>query len=285
MTESTPVTSIVRFCTLCGNPSKFSCCKCGTDYCSRECQIADWRVGHKTTCLKMPQCLQNINFIFAGKNLEETPLAKQAVKTVSNHKFNPEAYRIYVHNVPTTLKEYLHILQDLHGGVFEIDCALFVQLVLASHNLLGYDAKTCNLDRIAFCVGSTISAGITYASSLAAKTGSFELGPCYYRINNTETYKALCNANLNNKGQWLLGPDKNNTYLGMADRPLRMKLPKWHERIMHNLNQELQEETPDSSDYKFTMESISRNLIKCQIDLGEFTFDNYSIIRYSNTKD
>ena len=41
-----------RACVVCGTPTPKLCAKCSTPYCSRACQMSDWKAGHKNVCGK-----------------------------------------------------------------------------------------------------------------------------------------------------------------------------------------------------------------------------------------
>ena len=41
-----------RACAVCGIPTSKLCAKCSTPYCSRPCQMIDWKTGHKNECGK-----------------------------------------------------------------------------------------------------------------------------------------------------------------------------------------------------------------------------------------
>ena len=44
-----------RACAVCGIPTSKLCAKCSTPYCSRPCQMIDWKAGHKNVCGKSPK--------------------------------------------------------------------------------------------------------------------------------------------------------------------------------------------------------------------------------------
>ena len=42
-----------QLCIVCASPSKHHCPKCKTLYCSKDCQRADWKAGHKSACKQL----------------------------------------------------------------------------------------------------------------------------------------------------------------------------------------------------------------------------------------
>ena len=43
--------ALAHVCAVCGKPAPLQCARCSAAaYCGRECQVADWRAGHKAVC-------------------------------------------------------------------------------------------------------------------------------------------------------------------------------------------------------------------------------------------
>ena len=58
-------------CHVCKEPSKSQCPSCRTPYCSKSCQRADWKRGHKTNCKELTLEFKR------GYNYVEEPTAKK----------------------------------------------------------------------------------------------------------------------------------------------------------------------------------------------------------------
>ena len=51
-------------CQVCKEPSKSQCPSCRTPYCSKACQRADWKRGHKNECKELTlEFLRGYNYV------------------------------------------------------------------------------------------------------------------------------------------------------------------------------------------------------------------------------
>ncbi|KXN90736.1 Ubiquitin carboxyl-terminal hydrolase 15 [Leucoagaricus sp. SymC.cos] len=49
-------------CHACGGPAKSRCSKCIIKYCSKKCQVADWKLRHKQECITAQNMARWRNF-------------------------------------------------------------------------------------------------------------------------------------------------------------------------------------------------------------------------------
>lgn len=255
-------------CAVCGTPTELNCVNCKVYYCKKECQVADWRKGHKYTCAKLPGELGSVRLHFpeAGQNVTETSaLCVAGAKSESGGGDGALFEGFYVHP-PEARRDFKSHLQKIAGDEKTVaaDDALFVQMVLAARGLLGKDSGP-----LAFAVGA-------WAPWLATKRAredktilpgiNSEFFPGYFAPKNAA--HALTVQRAGSGGQWLLGPDKNGLYLGMArSGPIRLPLEEWHKVVIARLQNAMEHVDPA------TRQQVAILLV------DELSFDDYEICR------
>jgi hypothetical protein len=189
------------------------CGKCGTAYCCRECQLADWNRGyHKALCritrskVRFELGTRSSSNLTEGEGVEPMPMPN------------------YVHTPGVrdreTLIARLEALTE-RDGIVTLTGELFVQLMLM-------------LNR------KTRSPGV-FATELdpdATRAGYFTT-KLRERADGSPCVK-VSSWSLSASGVWLLGPLPGDLYYGLGtDRPLTQSLDEWHRLVMDALRQEV----------------------------------------------
>lgn len=257
-------------CIFCGRVSKAMCGGCRTRYCNEACQRRHWS-EHKNTCPRLPSELRKINFGFCKGNILDSEFVTTAT-SVTKEKIGETVQRIFCHpavNVPSELSQYVI---DAFGGRVDLDCSLFIQFVLACAGMTD--------SAHVFCIGSDLNWVIMRkATRMVASGADHTMFPGYYSPENDIVADALQSVGGDDRGQWLLGPDKHDRYLGLTSDgqgPCRSSLEWWHPRLIAGLHREKDKYPHDCSDLRV---AVLRTALAC-LPGGPLGFRAYTVRRY-----
>lgn len=254
-------------CAVCGTPTTLNCVNCEVHYCKKECQVADWRKGHKYTCAKLPDALKLVKLHFPEPGQNITKVSALCVKGITTESGGEDAlFEGFYTHPPEARQGFKSYLQEIAGAekVITVDCALFVQLVLAARGLL------CNDDGpLVFGIGAwapwLVSQRAREDKTILPGINS-DYFPGYFAPKNPAHARVV--QRTASGGQWLLGPNKNGLYLGMAKSgPMRLPLEGWHKTLVDGLQVEMGRTDPD------TRQQIAILLV------DDLTFDDYEVYR------
>lgn len=231
------MSSAKKSCRVCGAPASSACGGCrSASYCSRDHQLADWNATHKFTCAKLPPALKGVSIQWRPQAATSALVAgAENVSASGEPPYLEEFYR-HPESARNDFGEYLKELATKAPIV--ADDALFVQLVLAAHGLLA-EVK----GPLMFGAGDWAPWLVTKRARAAP--GEEALRPGYLTPADPAAAKTV-QKTPSGGGQWLLGPDGNNMFLGLApEGPARLPLRAWHRSVLDQIRAEASEAPPE----------------------------------------
>jgi hypothetical protein len=78
----------VNTCVVCSKFSKTHCSKCRANYCSKECQLIDWKNGHKKICRLNDTPAQTLLYSSVVKEIQADPRFQNCIQHIAD-KFIP----------------------------------------------------------------------------------------------------------------------------------------------------------------------------------------------------
>lgn len=235
----------VAACGICREPASNLCSGCRqAAYCGPDHQRSHWP-RHRLECARLPQVLKNFRLVVVGNadvHKNSTLILRAGAVSEEGEGERRECFYRYPEIADTPegysaqFAQYLATVAD--RGAVGVDDALFVQLVLAAEGRLG-DSAASPLVFATGLVGPwmvTKRAREDLTPLPGVNTATY---PGLYAPQSAKARSALYKAFGRREGSlWLLGPDANNSYLGLGETgPARRLLFEWHERLIARLEE------------------------------------------------
>jgi hypothetical protein len=231
------------------------CTACGIfAYCSKNCQVKDWKDKHSKNCAFLPENLRGFTFIYTYNPPVSSELLTEGIPfswgdiidkaSFSNQKkleykasvitkdLNSDPLFYFHGNKGLTKRDYII---NFIGTTIVLDSNLFIQLYSWFTSKLSNDILFGDFGFSTELSGSWLLYDIL---SVNAK---------YISILDEEVYELVYSYVGIEIQQWIVGPDKNKRYLGMStEGPARLTFEDWVEviaaDILDNINDVEEEE-------------------------------------------